>query len=121
MPPPIVWIFVIIGSTFASVHNFAVAASLYWYYPWFDIVMHFWGGFLVALGVQAFCGFRFIPIRPTLAVTLTVLFVTMIAWEFFERIVGLYSPATYLFDTAKDIAMGLAGGLIGYAFLRRYK
>lgn len=121
MPPPIVWIFLIIGSTFASVHNFALATELYWYYPWFDILMHFWGGFLVVLGVQAICGFRFVPLRPTLPLTLGVLLGAMVGWEILERLAGIYAPASYLYDTAKDIAMGLLGGLVGFALIRRFK
>ncbi len=121
MPPPIVWIFLIIGSTFASVHNFAIAASLYWYYSWFDILMHFWGGVLIALGVQAACAFKFLPLKPTLTLTLLTLFGTMILWEIFERAVGLFDPATYLFDTSKDLIVGLVGGLVGYTLIKYFK
>lgn len=121
MPAPIVWIFLIIASTFASVHNFAEAASLYWYYSWFDILMHFWGGFLVALGVHALCTFKFVPLRPTLTLTLITLLVAMVSWEIFERAVGLYDQSLYVWDTAKDLLDGLCGGLIGFIVLKNFK
>ena len=111
----------IIGSTFASVHNFAVATSLYWYYPWFDVLMHFWGGVLVALGVAALSAFRFIRLQPTLWVTLAALTFAMISWEIFERTVGYLEPATYLFDTAKDLLMGFSGGIVGYVLLKHFR
>lgn len=121
MPAPIVWIFLIFASTFASVHNFAVAASLYWYYSWFDIMMHFWGGVLVALGVAMLSSLRLLPVKPTLLVTLVVLFATMILWEVFEWVAGLYNPTTHLMDTSKDIVVGFLGGLTGYALLKRFR
>jgi hypothetical protein len=121
MPAPIVWIFVILSSTFASVHNFAIAASLYWYYSWFDIVMHFWGGILVALGVAVLSTLKLIPLKPTLLVTLVVLLAVMVLWEVFERAVGLFNSATYFFDTGKDLLVGLSGGVSGYLLIKYFK
>jgi hypothetical protein len=121
MPPAIVWIFLIFGSTFASVHNFAVAASLYWYYSWFDIAMHFWGGILIVLGVYALCSFKHVPLKPTTLLIFSTLVGVMVAWEIFEYCVGLYEPTTYLFDTAKDIIVGFCGGLAGYLLTIRLR
>lgn len=121
MPPVIVWIFLVIGSTFASVHNFAVATSLYWYYSWFDIVMHFWGGALVVLGVYALCSLKHIPLKPTSFIIFSTLAIAMISWEIFEYTAGLYDPSTHYFDTIKDFVVGSLGGLVGYMIMIRLK
>jgi hypothetical protein len=121
MPLPVVWIFLFIGTLFAMVHDFAVMTSLYWYYPWFDIVMHFWGGTLVVLGVHAICSLRHVPLKPTAPLIFSALVVCMVLWELFEYSVGLYNPPTYLFDLAKDFMMGSIGGLVGYLTSLRFR
>ncbi len=114
MPQAIVWIFLAISSVFAAVHNFAVVTSLYWYYSWFDIIMHFWGGILVVLGVYAICSLKHVPLKPTTLIIFSTLIFTMALWELFEWKAGLFDPQTHLFDTTKDIIVGLTGGLVGY-------
>jgi hypothetical protein len=109
--------FVVLSGIFAFVHWIAVTASLYWYYWWFDIVMHLWGGALITLGVFAFSTLQLIGLRPTFTMVLLALVLTTGAWEVFEFAVGLWDPQTYLFDTSKDVLVGLSGGLLTYAFL----
>lgn len=82
--------------------------------------MHFWGGVLVALGVTTLATLKILYIRPNLKSVLLILFIAMISWEIFERMAGLYSADTYVFDTAKDMLMGLLGGLTGYFLLHKY-
>lgn len=113
-------IFVILSGAFAAVHLFAMKTSMYWYYPWFDIVMHFWGGVLLALGVHSFSSFSRIYIKPSLPVVLIVVLMAATTWEIFERLAGLYDPATYVFDTAKDLIIGLSGGLLAHLLIRKY-
>lgn len=114
MPQAIVWIFLAVSSVFAAVHNFAVVTSLYWYYSWFDIIMHFWGGILVVLGVYAICSLKHVPLKPTTLIIFGTLVTIMVSWELFERAAGLYDPTTYVFDVSKDLFVGLVGGLVGY-------
>ena len=114
MPQAIVWIFLAVSSVFAAVHNFAVTTSLYWYYSWFDIVMHFWGGVLVVLGVYALCSLKHVPLKPTSWLIFSVLIFLMLSWEVFERSIGLVHPVHPYLETLKDIAVGLFGGLVGY-------
>lgn len=114
MPQLIVWVFLSLAGIFAAVHNFAVATSLYWYYSWFDILMHFWGGILVVLGVYAVCSLKHVPLKPTSFVIFGTLFFIMIIWELFEWKIGLFDPEHHMADTLKDLIMGFGGGLVGY-------
>jgi hypothetical protein len=121
MPQAIVWIFLLASSLFAAVHNFAVATSLYWYYWWFDVVMHFWGGALVVVGVYAICSLKHVPLKPTTLIIFSTLLIIMAVWEIFEWNVGLFNPQTYMFDTSKDVLVGLTGGLVGYFAALRFR
>jgi len=113
-------LFLILASMFALVHQFAVIASLYWYFWWFDILMHFWGGALIALGVFVFSGFSFSAFAPSLKITLLSLIIITVTWELFEWFVGLYEPVAYLRDTAKDLVVGVGGGLLTHGIIKTY-
>jgi len=113
-------LFLIFASMFALVHQFAVIASLYWYFWWFDILMHFWGGSLIALGVFVFSGFSFSSFAPSLKITLLSLIIITVTWELFELFVGLYEPVAYLRDTAKDLVVGVGGGLLTHGIIKAY-
>lgn len=112
-------IFIVLSSIFALVHQFALKASLYWYYWWFDSVMHLSGGLLLGLGVHSITTFSRIHIKPTLPVLLIVLALVTSAWEVFEWYAGLWDTEGYVFDTIKDIALGFGGGLLAHIFLSK--
>ncbi|MCA9354854.1 MAG: hypothetical protein KC877_05020 [Candidatus Kaiserbacteria bacterium] len=116
----IVILFLVLATAFAAAHAAAVFASLYWYYWWFDVVMHFWGGTLIALGLFSLSTFSRLHFKPTLPLLLATLLVVTLSWEAFELAAGLWQPATYLVDTVQDIVIGFSGGLLAYAVLRRY-
>jgi hypothetical protein len=109
--------FLFLSALFAVVHLIATAGSLYWYYWWLDVVMHFWGGLLLGLGVHALSKLKSISVTPTLAVTAAVLVTTVISWELFEWFTGLYNPASYVLDTIQDLSLGLSGGLLAHFIL----
>ncbi len=117
MPNRKVILFLALSVAFAASHYFAVLTSLYWYLWWFDNVMHFWGGILLVLGVYAICSFKSITLRPTLGLVLFTLVVATATWEIFEWVAGLYEPATYVFETTKDVVVGFSGGLLTYIIL----
>jgi hypothetical protein len=107
-------LFLFASALFAAVHLIATAGSLYWYYWWLDLFMHFWGGILIGLGVHALSKLKSVPISPTLLVTIVVLITTVIAWELFEWFTGLYNPISYMMDTIQDLSLGLGGGLLAH-------
>lgn len=121
MPQLIVWIFLLISGAFATVHKLAVETSLYWYYSWFDIIMHLWGGALIVLGVYALCSLKHVPLKPTTLIIFSTLTALIVGWEVFERFAGLYDPTTYLYDVSKDIIVGYVGGLVGYLLAVKFR
>jgi hypothetical protein len=116
----LVIIFLLLSALFALTHQLAVAASLYWYYWWFDILMHFWGGSLLTLGVYSLGTLSRLHFKPTVGIILFVLLLATVSWEVFERFAGLYDPQTYLVDTIQDVLIGFSGGLLAHLVLRRY-
>ena len=119
MIQPIVVLFLLVSVTFGAVHLFAMYASLYCFYWWFDILMHSWGGILITLGLFSFGTFSRIKRKPTLLFTLAVLLFVVTVWELFEWRAGLFDPATHLEDTLLDMFLGVAAGLITYYILKR--
>lgn len=113
--------FLLLATAFALAHAFAVTVSLYWYYWWFDIVMHLWGGLLIGLGIHALSSFRWFPFKPTTKTVLLGLLCITISWEIFEWSVGLYDPNAYVTSTLKDLFFGFSGGLLAHAMLRSYR
>lgn len=110
-------LFLFSSLAFAATHLIASAGSLYWYYWWFDIFMHFWGGLLLGLGVHALCRLQRIPVKPTFFVVIITLATATISWELFERFTGLYSPIQYILDTTLDVLLGFGGGLLAHFIL----
>ncbi|MCA9367331.1 hypothetical protein KC887_03680 [Candidatus Kaiserbacteria bacterium] len=112
-------LFFISALAFLGAHITANKLALYWYFWWADIIMHFWGGLLIGLGVHILASLPSLPIRATLPWLLTILFVVTFSWEGFERYFGLYNPDGYVLDTIMDIALGFTGGLLAHTVLTK--
>ena len=111
-------VFLTLGGLFALTHVFATITSLYWYYPWFDVVMHFWGGLLIVLGVRVLNHLQLVK-KTNKRTVFGIALLMMLAWEVFEYTIGFVSQSTYLFDTIKDIFVGGLGVLTGYLILKQ--
>ncbi|GMU73981.1 MAG: hypothetical protein AMXMBFR44_1800 [Candidatus Campbellbacteria bacterium] len=89
----------------------------YWTYWWYDIMMHFLGGFLVA-GIALWFFVRFFRTEHTKAfhalivAVLSVLTVGL-GWEYFEFFSGSLSlqEGSVIGDTALDLVMDTLGAL----------
>ncbi len=88
-------------------HLLALKYYLYWLIPWFDIVLHILGGFVIGMGV-----FAIVPLKKS-SVWFTPLFCVLlmsIFWEIFEFKIGLtFAGDNLLVDTLGDIAFSLVG------------
>ena len=118
MLKPIVWIFLLLAVLFGGTHLYATHASLYWYFWWFDIAMHFSGGVLITLGLFSLGTFKRIHRRPNIWLVLGVLIFAVVTWEVFEGYAGLSGDTL---DTLQDMFLGVAGGLLTYAVFTKFK
>lgn len=97
-------------------HNVGFAYSLYWRFPWFDIVTHLLGGIWAGFFVLWVSMLR--KKTPALALCIAGAFAIGVAWELFEALFGVTQYPADTLDTLKDIAMDTLGGL-GAWFLAR--
>jgi hypothetical protein len=100
------------------IHVKAMHEKLYFFYPYFDVPVHFLGGIAAALL------FLFIYLIITKAqssewnereVALTIIFGTLaigIGWEIFEYVSGLTTELNYARDTLLDLTMDVMGSLV---------
>lgn len=92
-------------------HVGALAYSLYWHYPWLDVLSHFLGGLWVALALAWLAHRVNVPVRA-FHLFLGV-FAVGIGWEVFEVVAGIPRESNWLFDTSIDLVMDLGGALVG--------
>lgn len=111
----------------AILQHIAVQFYLYWVFGWFDIIMHFLGGFwcaFVVLWFLYFSGYVSVPKKRTLSAFITTGLVTAlivgVGWEVFEYVTGLtFTVDAYVQDTMLDIIMDSVGGVVAGVFLYR--
>lgn len=82
--------------------------------------MHFWGGLLIGLGVHAITTLKLVPLKPTIGLVLVAIVSAIVSWEVFEYYFNLHGTNSYVQDTALDLFLGAAGGLLAHtAIVRR--
>lgn len=112
----IVWLLGITGAIVGVLQVVALKFFLYWTIWWFDIVMHFLGGFWIALIVLWFYkAFTRNEARSDHGYLLALLGVIVVgvAWEVFEVVAGLTdAEENYAVDTIVDLIMDTVGALV---------
>lgn len=100
----------------AGLHIVALRLFLYWTTDWFDIPMHFLGGFLIGL-ILIFIfhtsGIIAVPVQSWRQfgwLIIAGVFVVGLGWEVWELLVGFTDVITDVADTLLDIVMDLLGG-----------
>ncbi len=104
-----------------------LAMKLYWYSSiwWFDMPMHFLGGFFIGLlGMYLFSPCQGgVPERRGGEILKLSLFILLIgiSWEIFEIIVhnAITHESFNLLDTASDVFFDLSGGLSAIIYICR--
>lgn len=104
---------------FILIANF-VASKFYWYSSiwYFDMIMHFLGGFWLGLAFFYLFSFENISAR---SIFQTLIFILLIGlgWEFFEILVNdviARNPFDSV-DTVADVLLDLSGGLCAILYL----
>jgi len=122
---------IIFSVLFLSLHIIATIYHLYWIFAWFDMPMHFLGGFLLAM--------VFFWINPKIEIAnpqlgkfpkwlvnfvfaLSFVILIGVLWEFYEfvrdlYVLGINNPALFksgVVDKMKDLFFDLVGAAAGF-------
>lgn len=102
----------VFASILAYLQYEALANLWYWYYPWFDTIMHLLGGLTVAaFGIALLEKHRaFVFLGGMLAIA--------IGWELFELGINAQQEANFAFDTSLDLLMDALGMSTAYVAAR---
>jgi hypothetical protein len=97
-----------------------LANQFYWYYTiwYFDIIMHFLGGYWVGL-LAAYLFAWDAPTAPSVLKILGFVLLVGVGWEFFEIFSDKIASVNYFFlsDTLSDILFDFLGGTGALLFL----
>ncbi len=116
MPRKLLFLQLLIVAALAAAHLTALALSLYWYFPWFDMITHTLGGMWIGAFVLWSCmqaGYA-----PRLLFVVAGALALGIAWEIFEVVAGIPLEANYAFDTSLDLLMDVLGSLVAIGLAR---
>ena len=92
---------------------------LHWTIWWFDVFLHFLGGFCAVCALLSLNYFRHLSFRKTFVIALIGVFCIGVLWEIFELIIGGTSfsdGSIYWFDTVSDLILDIGGGMLGVKY-----
>lgn len=109
----------------AGLHYMALKLFLYWTTPWFDIVMHFLGGFLIGIIILCilinFIGVAFLNNKKVLFIlTLSGVLVVGLGWELWEIFLGWTDVLEDQFDTILDVVMDSIGAFLAFIYSKKH-
>ena len=108
-------IFLIAFGSLSAIHTLATHFSLYWYFWWFDIPMHLFGGIVLSLGFFTLRDLHLLQNKHlSFGKCMFLVLCIALAWELFEHSIGVPIEADFMIDTVTDLVMGLTGGALGY-------
>ena len=100
---------------------YGIEHDLFWIYPWFDVLLHSIGGFVMGSWACAVSSRLSLPLRPALFLVGATALMGGVAWEGFEYLFALQGG---LLDTVSDLVLGVAGALgalVLYALISRLR
>lgn len=109
----------------AVLHHSAFLYYWYWLYWWFDIVVHFLGGFFIGLSTMWLLRYvvdgTFVTKSREWLLTICAVAVVAGFWEMFELYGGISNAVEpgFVFDTILDICVGLLGGCIAWLLTKK--
>jgi hypothetical protein len=117
--------FFITSILIAVLHYISLEYFLYWTVYWFDIMMHFLGGFLISIFsifiLYSYSDFENLKKHKIFLITLimgTTLSVGL-GWELWEVFVGFTDTVKDLNDTIIDIIMDMIGSVFAIYYARK--
>lgn len=109
----------------AVLHYISLKYYLYWTVYWFDILMHFLGGFLIAIFVvfilYSYSDFKSLK-KHKIFLAALIIGATLsvgLGWELWEIFVGFTNTLKDLNDTIIDIIMDVLGSIFAIWYSRK--
>ena len=102
---------------------FATYFYLYWTSWWFDLLMHFLGGFWVSMVVLSVWSLFNKNSQNILSFKKVFFWVVLVSilWEIFELIIGatmISDGKVFIVDTLSDLLMDFIGGILGFLYAK---
>ncbi len=95
----------LIAAGMAITQHYALLNYWYWEYWWLDILMHFFGGLLIALGAS-------LALQRWAHIILAVLVIGVL-WEVFEYVIGIsIREPNFVLDSSLDLFADIVGGFV---------
>lgn len=112
----------VLAALILYLNTIALEHFLYWTYWWYDIVMHFLGGVLIASGtawlLTRFGRSQKLSRYSFLMWTIAAVLLVGAGWELFEYTNGFFiGEANVVRDTIGDLVMDTTGGIVGWSIL----
>lgn len=110
----------------AFLHYLALTFYLYWTIEWFDILMHFLGGMIVAfiaIFIYYTSGYIDFPkshLISIFAMTLGSVLLVGLVWELWELFAGFSDVLKDQTDTFLDLIMDIIGGIVAFFYSKRF-
>ncbi len=108
----------------AFLHIGAMQFKWYWFFWWFDILTHFVGGVVVALGllfwyIKYGSVKRSITKKEVFVISTLGVLVVGVLWELFEFLVGgsNFAESGFTADSISDLFTDIAGGAFVYVII----
>jgi len=109
----------------AVLHYISLKFFLYWTVSWFDIMMHFLGGFVISIFIifilYSYSDFENLKRHKIFLLSLIIglTLVVGLTWELWEIFVGFTDTLNDLGDTVIDVIMDTVGSLFAIYYSRK--
>jgi len=117
--------FFLLSALIAVLHYISLKLFLYWTIWWFDILMHFLGGFLISIFIifvlYSYTNFESLKKHRILLFGLIIglTLVVGLTWELWEIFVGFTNTLKDLNDTIMDVVMDTIGSISAIYYSRK--
>lgn len=94
---------IITAALVLCLHLLGIEKALYFYYPWYDLLLHFLGGTALAFFILIF--------TKSWKKTIIGMLILATGWEIFEYVLNI-AGENYIVDTVIDFIMDLVGASV---------
>src|SRR3989344_3116606 len=109
----LLWWSLLFTALMAFFHFSAGKYSLYWAFPWFDMLVHFTGGLWLGV-ISAYLYLSWSRITGRAASRIGVV------WEIFEYVNDITYTTNYVTDTMSDLFLDVIGAFCSLYFIGRF-